>query len=100
MMLADRLPARYQHSATPSLARWVQGYLGRRRACPVPPEETHWIPAIVSNPHLRAGWEPETPVTDSLLRRFLVNWTLGIEAHALSLGGRRLQQDGLAAADV
>ena len=58
------------------------------------------MPIMVLGPHLRAGWEPETPVTDSLLRRFLVNWTLGIEAHAISLGGRRLQRDDLAAADV
>src|SRR5688572_20390520 len=58
------------------------------------------MPVMVLDPHLRAGWEPETPVSDSLLRRFLVNWTLGIDAHAISLGGRHLQRDDLAAADV
>jgi hypothetical protein len=50
--------------------------------------------------HLRAGWEPDTPITDSLLRRFLINWTLSIEAHGLPLGGRSLQRDGLAAVDL
>jgi hypothetical protein len=49
---------------------------------------------------LRAGWEPDTPVTDSLLRRFLVNWTLSIEAHGEALGGRILRRDDLAAVDV
>ena len=58
------------------------------------------MPVMVLDPNLRAGWEPETPVTDSLLRRFLVNWTLGIEAHAIPLGGRRLHRDDLAAVDV
>lgn len=58
------------------------------------------MPVMVLDPNLRGGWEPETPVTDSLLRRFLVNWTLGIEAHAIPLGGRRLRRDDLAAVDV
>jgi hypothetical protein len=58
------------------------------------------MPVMVLDPNLRAGWEPETPVTDSLLRRFLVNWTLGIEAQAMPLGGRRLRRDDLAAADL
>jgi hypothetical protein len=58
------------------------------------------MPVMVLDPNLCAGWEPETPVTDSLLRRFLVNWMLGLEAHAMSLGGRRLQRDDLAAVDV
>jgi hypothetical protein len=36
--------------------------------------------------NLRAGWEPDTPVEDSFLRRFLVNRTASIEAHEISLG--------------
>ncbi|MDP9370891.1 MAG: N-acetyltransferase, partial [Chloroflexota bacterium] len=58
------------------------------------------MPVTVLDPKLRAGWEPDTPVTDSLLRRFLVNWTLGIEAHGGPLGGRALRRDDLAAGDL
>ena len=58
------------------------------------------MPVMVLDPNLRAGWEPDTPLTDSLLRRFLVNWTLGIEAHGLPLGGRSLHRDDLAAVDI
>ena len=58
------------------------------------------MPVMVLDPNLCAGWEPETPVTDSLLRRFLLNWTLGVEAHGLPLGGRSLRRDDLAAVDV
>ncbi len=58
------------------------------------------MPIRVFDPHLRAGWESDTPVTDSLLRRFLINWTLGIEAQGIPLGGKQLQRDDLAAVDV
>jgi GNAT superfamily N-acetyltransferase len=58
------------------------------------------MPVMVLDPNLCAGWEPETPVTDSLLRRFLLNWTLGVEAHGLPLGGRSLHRDDLTAVDV
>ena len=58
------------------------------------------MPVKVLDPNLRAGWEPDTPVTDSLLRRFLVHWTLGMEAYGLPLGGRSLRRDDLAAVDV
>src|SRR5918998_5054543 len=58
------------------------------------------MPVMVLDPNLRAGWEPDTPVTDSLLRRFLVNWMLGIEAHGVPLGGRSLRRDDLAAVDI
>jgi GNAT superfamily N-acetyltransferase len=58
------------------------------------------MPISVLDPNLRAGWEPDTPIDDTLLRRFLVNWTLSIEAHGLPLGGRVLRRDDLAAVDV
>ena len=58
------------------------------------------MPVMILDPRLRAGWEPDTPVTDSLLRRFLVNWTTSIEAQGIPLGGRRLQRDDLAAVDL
>jgi len=54
------------------------------------------------DPDLRggSGWEPDTPVDDSLLRRFLVNWTTSIEAHGVPAGGRVLRRDDLAAVDL
>jgi hypothetical protein len=58
------------------------------------------MPVMVLDPNLRAGWEPDTPVTDSLLRQFLVTWTEAIEAHGMALGGRRLRRDDLAAVDI
>lgn len=58
------------------------------------------MPNKALDPKLRAGWEPDIPVTDSVLRRFLVNWTQSIEAQGTSLGGRVLRRDDLAAVDV
>src|SRR4051812_22067117 len=58
------------------------------------------MPVMVPDPNLRAGWEPDTSVSDSLLRAFLVNWTLSIEAQGLPLGARTLRRDDLAAVDV
>lgn len=58
------------------------------------------MPVKVLDPALRAGWEPDTPITDSLLRRFLVNWTESIESYGLPLGGRHLRRDDLAAVDI
>jgi hypothetical protein len=43
------------------------------------------MPIRVLDPNLRAGWEPDTPITDSLVRRFLVNWTTSIEAQGMPL---------------
>ena len=54
----------------------------------------------VPYPHLIAGWEPETPVMDSLQRRFIANWTAALEAHGIPLGGRTLRRDDLAAVDL
>ncbi|HEY7036556.1 MAG TPA: hypothetical protein VH482_34830 [Thermomicrobiales bacterium] len=39
------------------------------------------MPVQVLDPNLRAGWEPDTAVEDSLLRRYLINWTESIEGH-------------------
>lgn len=58
------------------------------------------MPVPVIDPKLRAGWEPDTPASDSLLRRFIVNWTTSLESHGESLGGRTLRRDDLAAVDV
>jgi hypothetical protein len=58
------------------------------------------MPVQVLDPHLRAGWEPDTPVEDSLLRRFLINWTESIAGHGLPLGARTLRRDDLRAVDL
>lgn len=58
------------------------------------------MPIHVIDPKLRAGWEPDTPATDSLLRAFLLNWTTGIESQAGQLGGHTLRRDDLAASDI
>ncbi|MGH2558286.1 MAG: GNAT family N-acetyltransferase [Thermomicrobiales bacterium] len=58
------------------------------------------MPVMTLDPKLRAGWEPDTPVTDSLLRRFLVNWTTAQEASGIPSGGRALRRDDLAAVDL
>jgi hypothetical protein len=58
------------------------------------------MPVTVIDPQLTAGWELETPVTDSLQRRFIANWTKSLEAHGLSLGGRTLRRGDLAAVDL
>src|SRR5215470_10787919 len=58
------------------------------------------MPIRIVDPSLRAGWEPDTPITDSLLRRFLVNWTTSIEASGIPLGARTLRRDDVAAVDL
>jgi GNAT superfamily N-acetyltransferase len=58
------------------------------------------MPIRTLDPHLRAGWEPDAPVEDSLLRRFLVNWTFSIEAQGKPFNARTLRRDDLAAVDV
>lgn len=58
------------------------------------------MPFPVVDPALCAGWEADAPVSDSLLRRFLVNWTLAVEAEGESLGGRIFRRDDIAAVDV
>jgi hypothetical protein len=58
------------------------------------------MPVSSIDPILRAGWEPDVPVEDSLLRRFIVNWTLSIEANGVPIGGRVLRRDDVAAVDV
>lgn len=49
--------------------------------------------------HLTTGWEPDTPVEDSILRRYLFCWAHQCEAFAISAGGRAVQGPAFAAAD-
>jgi hypothetical protein len=48
----------------------------------------------------KAGWEPDVPASDSLLRAFLLNWTGGIAAQAADLGGQTMTRDDLSASDI
>jgi hypothetical protein len=50
--------------------------------------------------HLTDGWEPDLPVADTLLRRFLFNLAAFHEVPAAAAGGRVLRTDDVAAADL
>ena len=50
--------------------------------------------------HLTDGWEPDLPVGDTLLRRFLFNLAAFHEAPVRAAGGRVLRRDEFAAADL
>ena len=50
--------------------------------------------------HLTDGWEPDLPVGDTLLRRFLFNLAAFHEVPVRAAGGRVLRNDEFAAADL
>ena len=50
--------------------------------------------------HLTDGWEPDLPVSDTLLRRFLFNLAAFNELPAVAAGARVLHRDDLMAADL
>jgi hypothetical protein len=50
--------------------------------------------------HLTDGWEPDLPVSDTLLRRFLFNLAAFNELPAVAAGARVLRRHDLAAADL
>jgi hypothetical protein len=54
----------------------------------------------VTGEHLTDGWEPDLPVADTLLRRFLFNLAAFNELPAVAAGARVLRTDELAAADL
>lgn len=49
--------------------------------------------------NLSSGWEPELPVGDSLLRRYLFCWTALCKTFARAAGGRSMTTHRVAAAD-
>lgn len=49
---------------------------------------------------LRSGWEADTPVDDTLLRRYLHNAAESHAAPVQALGGRVLRRDDVVAADL
>ena len=53
-----------------------------------------------SSPPLETGWLPDTPISDSYLRRFLWNWADACAATARSLGGFVLDSDAVRLADA
>ena len=58
------------------------------------------MPVKILDPNLRAGWEPETPVSDTLLRQFLANQAGWATAEGSSIGARILQRDDLHSVDT
>ena len=54
----------------------------------------------MSGEHLTDGWEPDLPVGDTLLRRFLFNLAAFHEVPAVAAGGRVLRRDDFVAADL
>jgi hypothetical protein len=54
----------------------------------------------VTQEHLTDGWEPDLPVSDTLLRRFLFNLAAFNELPAVAAGARVLRRDDLVAADL
>ncbi|HEV2920979.1 MAG TPA: N-acetyltransferase, partial [Actinomycetota bacterium] len=50
--------------------------------------------------HLTDGWEPDLPVSDTLLRRFLFNLAAFPEVPATAAGARTLRRDDFTAADL
>jgi hypothetical protein len=54
----------------------------------------------VTDGHLTDGWEPDLPVADTLLRRFLFNLAAFHEVPVAAAGGRVLRRGDFAAADL
>jgi hypothetical protein len=50
--------------------------------------------------HLTTGWEPETPIGDTMLRRFLFHHSATAAAFVRSAGGTTLDTSAMAAADL
>lgn len=58
------------------------------------------MPLTPLDPARPVGWEPDLPVDDTILRQFVTNWTISIEAHGFPGAGRTLRRDDLAAVDL
>jgi GNAT superfamily N-acetyltransferase len=53
-----------------------------------------------AEPGLRAGWEPDTPVEDTAIRRFITNWIGASAAPVTAMGGELRTDDTFAAANL
>jgi GNAT superfamily N-acetyltransferase len=51
-------------------------------------------------PGLRAGWEPDTPVEDTAVRRFLTSWVAASTSPIAAMGGDCHAGDGFAATNL
>ena len=49
---------------------------------------------------LRAGWEPDTPLEDTVIRRFLANWAEASASPVAAMGGDRHLTDAFAATNL
>src|SRR3954454_19072618 len=58
------------------------------------------MPLPILDPNLRAGWEPDTPSSDSILRAFLTNWSNLAAREIATHGGQSLIRDDFVAFDV
>ena len=58
------------------------------------------MPVKILDPERRAGWEPDTPVSDNLLRRFLCNQAGWATLEGGSIGARILQRDDFHGVDT
>jgi hypothetical protein len=56
--------------------------------------------STTADPHLTTGWEPDAPVGDTVLRRYLSCWAHLTEAFAMAGGGHTTWAPGYAAADL
>jgi GNAT superfamily N-acetyltransferase len=53
-----------------------------------------------AEPGLRAGWEPDTPVGDTAIRRFVTNWVSASASPVTAMGGECRADDAFAAANL
>lgn len=54
----------------------------------------------MSTQTLTTGWEPDVPVDDSIVRRYLFHWAAYCDAYATAAGGATKRTDAWAAADL
>jgi hypothetical protein len=54
----------------------------------------------MTSPPPRTGWEPDTPVADTLLRQAVFNLAASTQIPTTLMGGRSLRRDDLVAADL
>ncbi|MDY7104919.1 MAG: hypothetical protein S0880_27345 [Actinomycetota bacterium] len=51
-------------------------------------------------PPLATGWEPDAPVGDTMVRRYLFHWAAYCDAYAVAGGGLTVRSDAFALADL
>jgi hypothetical protein len=56
--------------------------------------------AVTEQIHLATGWEPDGPVADTVLRRFVYAWAESLTGLVAAVGGRVQRRDGLVLDDL